>query len=159
MKETYIGNQALLATHKVGFLASSKIAYGSVLPTLDWATDVARHQDITIVCGCHSKLERQAVGYLLKGHCGIIIVACTSRYPKHISPPCSPVVYSLFPSLVSKWRAPVGPMLSAAINTYFSLATSWLSPPSPPQALSIPCTKSGRRGSPSDYFNTSSGGR
>jgi predicted Rossmann fold nucleotide-binding protein DprA/Smf involved in DNA uptake len=80
MKEAYIGNQALLATHKVGFLASSKIAYESVLPTLDWATDVARRQDVTVVCGCHSKLERQAVDYLLKGRCGIIIVLHRGMY-------------------------------------------------------------------------------
>jgi hypothetical protein len=77
---TYLGNQDLLKRHKVGFLASSKIASLSVLPTLDWATDVARRCDVAVVIGCHSQLEEQALNFLLKGKCGLIIALHRGMY-------------------------------------------------------------------------------
>lgn len=78
--ETYLGNQDLLKQHKVGFLASSKIAVLSVLPTLDWATETAKHEDTTVVIGCHSRLEEQALSFLLRGKCGIIIALHKRMY-------------------------------------------------------------------------------
>ena len=70
---SYLGNHRLLEQHKVGFLASSKIATLSVLPTLDWASDIAKREDVTVVIGCHSQLEKQVLDFLLRGRCSIII--------------------------------------------------------------------------------------
>jgi predicted Rossmann fold nucleotide-binding protein DprA/Smf involved in DNA uptake len=79
---TYLGNQDLLKRHKVGFLASSKIATLSVLPTLDWASMMAKRDDVAVVIGCHSPLEEQALSFLLKGKCGIIIALHRGIYHK-----------------------------------------------------------------------------
>lgn len=76
------GNTALLDRHKVGFLAGSKIAPLSVLPTLDWASDIAVRKDISIVSGFHSQLERQVLDFLLRGKCGIICVLARNLYSK-----------------------------------------------------------------------------
>ena len=75
-----LGNTQLLDLHKVGYFASSKIATLSVLPTLDWVEDIAKREDIAVVCGFHSKMEREALDYLLRGRCGIICVLARSIY-------------------------------------------------------------------------------
>jgi predicted Rossmann fold nucleotide-binding protein DprA/Smf involved in DNA uptake len=79
--ETF-GNTELLKMRKVGFLASRKISSISILPTLDWATEVSKREDIAIVSGFHSKMERNVLEILLKGQCGIIIVLARSMYRK-----------------------------------------------------------------------------
>lgn len=75
-----LGNTELLKLHKVGYFASSKIATLSVLPTLDWATEIAKREDVAIVSGFHSKMEREVLDYLLRGRCGIICVLARSIY-------------------------------------------------------------------------------
>lgn len=75
-----LGNFSLLERKKIGFFASSKIASLSVLPTLDWATEVARRDDVAIVSGFHSKMEREILDILLKGRCGIICVLARPIY-------------------------------------------------------------------------------
>lgn len=77
-----LGNTSLLVRKKIGFFAANKIASLSVLPTLDWASGVASRQDITVVSGFHSKMEREVLEFLLKGRCGIICVLARSIYKK-----------------------------------------------------------------------------
>lgn len=78
----YSGNNELLKRRKVGFLASRKISSISILPTLDWATEVSKREDMAIVSGFHSKMERNVLEILLKGQCGIIIVLARGMYRK-----------------------------------------------------------------------------
>lgn len=75
-----LGNTELMKLHRVGYFASSKIATLSVLPTLDWATEIAKREDVAIVSGFHSKMEREVLDYLLRGRCGIICVLARSTY-------------------------------------------------------------------------------
>lgn len=77
-----IGNTSLFDRKKIGFLAGSKIAPLSVLPTLDWASEIATREDVAVVSGFHSQLERQVLDLLLKGKCGIICVLARSLYAK-----------------------------------------------------------------------------
>ena len=77
-----IGNTSLLDRRKIGYFASGTIASLSVLPTLDWAAEVARREDVAIVSGFHSKMEREVLDFLLRGKCGIICVLARSIYKK-----------------------------------------------------------------------------
>lgn len=54
----------------------------SVLPTLDWAAEVAQRNDVAIVSGFHSKMEREVLDFLLRGKCGIVCVIARSIYKK-----------------------------------------------------------------------------
>lgn len=75
-----LGNISLLDRHRIGFLAGSKIAVLSVLPTLDWASEVAVRDDVSIISGFHSQLEQQVLEFLLRGRCGIICALARSLY-------------------------------------------------------------------------------
>lgn len=75
-----LGNLELLNCRKIGYFASSKIAILSVLPTLDWAMEIAKREDVAIVSGFHSKMEREVLDILLKGRCGIICVLARPIY-------------------------------------------------------------------------------
>lgn len=77
-----IGNLRLLDWYRIGYLASSKITSLSVLPTLDWAAEVSKREDIAIVSGFHSKMEREVLNFLLRGKCGTICVLARSIYKK-----------------------------------------------------------------------------
>lgn len=77
-----IGNISLIDRRKIGFLAGSKITPLSVFPTLDWASEIATREDVAVVSGFHSQLERQVLDLLLKGKCGIICVLARSLYSK-----------------------------------------------------------------------------
>lgn len=77
-----LGNMELFQRRKIGFLASSKIASLSVLPSIEWAVEVAKREDVAIVSGFHSRLERQVLEFLLTGKCGIICVLARSIYKK-----------------------------------------------------------------------------
>ena len=68
-----VGNKELLEHRKIGYFASSKIATLSVLPTLDWASEMAKLDTVTIVSGFNSKMEREVLEILLKGRCNIIV--------------------------------------------------------------------------------------
>lgn len=78
----YLGNKELLKQKKVCFIASRNISSLSILPTLDWATEVSKREDNAIVSGFHSKMERNVLEILLKGQCGIIIVLARGMYRK-----------------------------------------------------------------------------
>lgn len=77
-----LGNISLLDRKKIGYFASSKIATLSVLPTLDWAAEVANSEDVAIVSGFHSKMEREVLDFLLRGKCSIVCVLARSIYKK-----------------------------------------------------------------------------
>ena len=77
-----LGNTSLLDRKKIGYFASGAIASQSVLPTLDWAAEVAKRDDVAIVSGFHSKMEREVLDFLLRGKCGIICVLARSIYRK-----------------------------------------------------------------------------
>lgn len=78
----YLGNKELLKMRKIGFLASRKISTLSILPTLDWALKISKQQDIAVVSGFHSKMERNVLEILLQGKCGIILVLARGMYRK-----------------------------------------------------------------------------
>ena len=77
---TAIGNIALLQKRKIGFLASRKIATLSVLPTLDWATEISQREDVAVVSGFHSQMEKEVLKILLRGKCGIIVILARGMY-------------------------------------------------------------------------------
>lgn len=78
----YLGNKELLKKKKIGFFASRKISTLSVLPTLDWATGISKDEDVAVVSGYHSMMERNVLKCLLNGRCGIIIVLARGMYKK-----------------------------------------------------------------------------
>ena len=77
---TAIGNIDLLQKRKIGFLASRQIATLSVLPTLDWATEISQREEVAVVSGFHSRMEREVLKILLRGKCGIIVVLARGMY-------------------------------------------------------------------------------
>ena len=79
---TTLGNTELMQREKVAFFASSKTASLSVMPALDWATEVAKREDITVCSGFQSPLERDILPYLLRGKCGIIVALNRGLYKK-----------------------------------------------------------------------------
>ena len=80
ISRTAIGNIALLQKQKIGFLASRKISTLSVLPTLDWATAISQREEVAVVSGFHSRMEREVLKILLRGKCGIIVVLARGMY-------------------------------------------------------------------------------
>ena len=80
INRTAIGNIALLQKRKIGFLASRQIATLSVLPTLDWATEISQREEVAVVSGFHSRMEREVLKILLRGKCGIIVVLARGMY-------------------------------------------------------------------------------
>lgn len=77
-----LGDISLLERHKMGFLAGSRIAPLSVIPTFEWASETAGREDVAVVSGFHSYLERQVLDLLLPGRCGIVCVLARSLYAK-----------------------------------------------------------------------------
>lgn len=77
-----LGNTTLLDRRRIGYFASGTIVSLSVLPTFDWATEVSKREDVAIVSGFHSKMEREVLDFLLRGKCGIICVLARSIYKK-----------------------------------------------------------------------------
>ena len=78
-----LGNTSLLDRKKIGYFASNTIASLSVLPTLDWATEVSKRDNIAVVSGFHSKMEREVLDFLLRGKCGIVCVLARPIYKKN----------------------------------------------------------------------------
>ena len=68
---------------KISFLfILRKISTLSVLPTLDWAIQMSKQENIVIVSGFHSRLEKDVLKILLQGKCGIIVVLARGMYRK-----------------------------------------------------------------------------
>lgn len=78
----YLGNCDLLKKHVIGFFSSRTTAPLSVIPTLDWAHEVARKSDIAVMSGFQSAMEREVLDILLGGKCGIIVTLNRSIYRK-----------------------------------------------------------------------------
>lgn len=77
-----LGNTSLLDRKMIGYFASGTIATLSVMPTLDWASEVAKRDDVAVVSGFQSKMEREVLDFLLRGKCGIICTLARSIYKK-----------------------------------------------------------------------------
>lgn len=75
----YLGNTDLLKQPMTAFLAPSKIAPESVLPTLDWATDMAQSGRV-IVSGFSSRLETDVWDVLVRGSSSIVMVLVRHKY-------------------------------------------------------------------------------
>lgn len=77
----YLGNIDLLKQPMTAFLAPSKIAPESVLPTLDWATEMAQTGRV-IVSGFSSKLETDVWDVLVRNGSPIIMVLVRSKFKR-----------------------------------------------------------------------------
>lgn len=75
----YLGNKALLEHEMTAFLAPSQVSPVAVLPTLDWATEMAR-AGRTVVSGFSSRLEKEVFAVLARGTSPIVKVMVQSRY-------------------------------------------------------------------------------
>lgn len=80
MATEYLGNRELLNGAKIGFLAPGRIAPGSVMPAYDWATATARREDVAVVSGFTSTIERDVLDFLRRGRCGLILVLVRGPY-------------------------------------------------------------------------------
>lgn len=77
---TSIGNTELLTSSISGFLCSRTIASKAILPCLDWAVEIAKDENATVMSTFHSPIEREVLSFLLQGKCNIIIVLARSLY-------------------------------------------------------------------------------
>ncbi len=68
-----IGNQGLLELPKKAFLCSRKVSASAVLKSYDWAIK-QREEEICVISGFHSQIEKDVLHYLLKGIQPIIVV-------------------------------------------------------------------------------------
>lgn len=81
MKAEYLGNQELLRLEKTAFLAPRRVAPGAIMPSYDWATEMAR-QGHCVISGFTSPIERDVWGFLVRGTQPIILVSARSIYAK-----------------------------------------------------------------------------
>lgn len=79
---SFIGEIRWIERNKIGFIASRKFSTLSVLPTLDWAMEISQREDIAVVSGFHSQMEKEVLKILLRGRCGIIVVLARGMYHK-----------------------------------------------------------------------------
>lgn len=77
----YLGNTDLLNREKVAFLAPTNVEPLSVLPTLDWATEMARAGQV-VVSGFSSRLESEVWDVLARGSSPIVMVLVRHKYKK-----------------------------------------------------------------------------
>ncbi len=59
-----------------------KISTLPVLPTLDRTMQISRQEDVAVVSGFHSRMEKDVLKILLQGKCGIIVVLARGMYRK-----------------------------------------------------------------------------
>ena len=78
---TYAGNETLLNEPMTAFMAPSRIDIRSVMLVYDWARQAAR-DGLTVVGGFSSRLEKDVLGYLLRGRGGIVIVLARRMYAR-----------------------------------------------------------------------------
>ena len=72
---------ALLEREKVAFLAPSQVSPLAVLPTLDWASEMARMEQV-VVSGFTSRLEKEVWSVLARGTSPIVLVTVQHRYKR-----------------------------------------------------------------------------
>lgn len=88
MNVEYLGNNALLGREMTAFLAPSHVSPLAVLPTLDWASEMARMEQV-VVSGFTSRLEKEVWSVLARGTSPIVLVTVQYRYkrvPKELRP-------------------------------------------------------------------------
>lgn len=73
----FLGNTELLAMQKTAFLASGTIAPDEVLRCYDWAT--GEHEGC-VISGFSSKLEHDALHFLLKAKTPVIMILARQMY-------------------------------------------------------------------------------
>ncbi|MCQ2257286.1 MAG: hypothetical protein MJZ41_04740 [Bacteroidaceae bacterium] len=86
---TSIGNTDLLTSPITGFLCSRTVASKAILPCLDWAVEIAKDENATVMSTFHSPIEREVLSFLLQGKCNIIIVLARTLYktiPSELKP-------------------------------------------------------------------------
>ncbi len=69
----YLGNKEILHNYKIGFLCSRKVPANMILQTYDWAIK-QRDENVCVVSGFHSKIEKDVFEILIKGTQPIILV-------------------------------------------------------------------------------------
>ncbi len=69
----YLGNKDILHSHKVGFLCSRKVPASVVLKSYDWAKE-QRRNEVCIISGNHSQIEKDIFQILLNGEQPLILV-------------------------------------------------------------------------------------
>ena len=79
MTVEYMGNKALLEREMTAFLAPSHVSPLAVLPTLDWAAEMAS-EERTVVSGFSSRLEKEVFAVLTRGTSPIVLVTVRPRY-------------------------------------------------------------------------------
>ena len=67
-----VGNIEILKLPKTAFLCSRKVPASVVLKCYDWAIE-QREQNICVISGFHSQIEKDVLHYLLKGKQPIIL--------------------------------------------------------------------------------------
>lgn len=86
---TSIGNTELQTSPTIGFLCSRTVASKAILPCLDWAVEIAKDENATIMSTFHSPVEKEVLTFLLQGKCNIILVLARSLYktiPQELKP-------------------------------------------------------------------------
>lgn len=86
---TSLGNTKLLTTQITGFLCSRTVASKAILPCLDWAVEIAKDENATIMSTFHSPVEKEVLTFLLQGKCNIILTLARSLYktiPQELQP-------------------------------------------------------------------------
>ena len=81
MNVEYLGNMELLEQEIVAFLAPSQVSPLAVLPTLDWASEMARMEQV-VVSGFTSRLEKEVWSVLARGTSPIVLVTVQHRYKR-----------------------------------------------------------------------------
>lgn len=75
----FLGNKELLNRSKTAFLCSRNVSSAAVLRCYDWATEMRKGHQV-IVSGFQSKIEKDVLHFLLKGHQPVIIVIARKMY-------------------------------------------------------------------------------
>lgn len=75
----FIGNTELLKCHKTAFFAPGKISVASVMPSYDWATEMARKGEC-VISGFTSRIECDVWDFLARGSQPIIVVLTRGKF-------------------------------------------------------------------------------
>ena len=67
---------------KVAFLSSQQIAAPDIIRCYDWAAGIRMRQDVCVMSGFQSTLEKDVLRYLLRGKVPIILVLARSMWKK-----------------------------------------------------------------------------
>lgn len=79
MEAETLGNKELLNLHKTAFLCSRTVSSGAVLRSYDWAMQLNVEQ-IVVVSGFQSKLEKDVLRLLNKRRASIILILARKMY-------------------------------------------------------------------------------